>query len=60
MDGSDIRRWCGMGRARLDASGEMEMATSIGDVQAALDRAEAGEATLQDLENAFLGEGRHN
>ena len=48
------------GGVDLDATDEIEMATTIADVRAALDRIEAGKATFEDLENAFLGEGRHN
>ena len=48
------------GGADLDANDEIEMARIIGDVRAALDRIECGKATFEDLENAFLGEGRHN
>jgi hypothetical protein len=47
-----------MGGVDLDATDEVEMATIIADVRAALDRIEAGKATSEDLENAFLGEGR--
>jgi hypothetical protein len=48
------------GGVDLDATDEIEMATIIGDVRAALDRTRAGKASFEDLENAFLGEGRHN
>ncbi len=49
-----------IGGVDLDATDEVELATIIADVRAALDRIEAGKATFEDLENAFLGEGRHN
>jgi hypothetical protein len=46
--------------APLDTLGEVETAALIAEVRAALARVEAGEATLAELESAFLGEGRHN
>ena len=48
------------GGVDLDENDEIEMATTIAEVRAALDRIEAGKATFEDLENAFLGIGSHN
>jgi hypothetical protein len=44
----------------LDAEAEVETASMVAALRAALDRVEAGEASLADLESAMLGEGRHN
>jgi hypothetical protein len=44
----------------LDAEGEVETASMVAALRAALDRVEAGEASLADLESAMLGERRHN
>jgi hypothetical protein len=46
--------------APLDTLGELETAALIAQVREALERVEAGEATLAELESAFLGEERHN
>ena len=45
------------GGVELDALSEAEAAKLITDARAALDRIEAGEGTLADLEAALLGEG---
>ena len=50
-----------MGGVDLDGSDEIELATVLSDVRTALDKAERGEASLEDLEAAMLGRGRrHN
>ena len=46
--------------APLDTLDEVETAALIAEVRAALDRVDAGEATLAELESAFLGEERPN
>ena len=53
------------GGVDLDGSDEVELASVLSDVRAALDKADRGEATLEDLEAAMLGHGpaqsgRHN
>ena len=48
------------GGVDLDGSDEVEIASVISEVRAALDMVERGEATLEDLEAAMLGAGRHN
>ena len=53
------------GGVDLDGSDEVELASVLSDVRAALDMADRGEATLEDLEAAMLGHGpsqsgRHN
>jgi hypothetical protein len=48
------------GGVDLDATHELGMVTIVGDVRAALDRARAGTASFEDLENPCLGEGRHD
>jgi hypothetical protein len=52
------------GGAEMDAPvetlGEVERVALISAVREALARVEAGDATLAELESAFLGEGRHN
>ena len=45
------------GGIELDALSDAEAAKLIADARAALDRIEAGEGTLADLESALLGEG---
>jgi hypothetical protein len=54
-----------MGGVDLDGSDEVELASVLSDVRAALDKVERGEASLEDLEAAMLGHGspqsgRHN
>ncbi len=42
----------------LDAPGDADTARVVGEARAVLDRIEAGEASLAELEAALLGEGR--
>ena len=46
-----------MGGVDLDGSDEVELASVLSDVRAALDKVERGEASLEDLEAAMLGHG---
>jgi hypothetical protein len=48
----------GEGSAELDTPDDVETAKVVGQARAILDRIEAGEATLAELESALLGEGR--
>ena len=48
----------GEGGPELDAPGDADTARVVSQARAVLDRIEAGEATLAELEAALLGEGR--
>jgi len=49
-----------VGGVDLDGSDEAALASGLCDVRAALDKAERGEATFEDLEAAMLGRDRHD
>ncbi|HEY1752824.1 MAG TPA: hypothetical protein VGG29_16315 [Caulobacteraceae bacterium] len=48
------------GGTEVDAPDAAETAALIAELRAALDRVEAGQGGLAELESALLGEGRHN